>query len=250
MKKMGPDLIDILKAYPYFFANLLSILMLLTVGRIFLSRQHWRVMLLSGLFNAPCFPFLIFLEKEYWSPARFGGWMLGIEDVFCSFWVAALVWLMVALSWRNQIILNDQVRISWYRYRIICGISVILFLLWYVLGFGGMGSLLLACGAIAILLLIQNRKPWPLFIPGIFLYPVLYLMMLKIFFWIWPDFVKQWNPVSFWGASTFLGIPHGEIAWAFIFGAYWPLFIAYVLDFRFSLSKVTGNTTCRADITQ
>jgi len=247
---MGLNLIDIIKAYPYFFANLLWIFILLTAGTIFLSRQQWQVMVLSGLLNTPCFTFLIFLEKEYWMPVRFGGWMLGIEDVFCSFCVAALVWFAVVLPLRNQIIVNDQLQISWYRYRIICGISVILFLLCYLLKFGGVGSLLLACGIVATILLIRNRKLWSLFITGIFVYPLLYLVLLKFFFWIWPDFVKQWNPLSFWGATTFLGIPRGEITWAFIFGAYWPLLMAYVFDFRVSLSSFTKNTMCRAEITE
>jgi hypothetical protein len=243
-------LIEIIEDYPYFFANILSSLILLTAGRIFLSRQQWQLMILSGLLSVPCFPFLIFFEKEYWNPVRLGGWMLGIEDLFCSFWVAALAWFTVAMPLRNHIILNDQLRISWYRYRIICGISVILFLLLYLLEFGGMGSLLLTCGIVAILLLIRNRKLWPLFITGIFLYPVLYLVLLKYFYWIWPHFVKQWNPLSFWGGTSFLEIPRGEITWAVIFGAYWPLLMTYVLDFCFCLPGLTKNTTCRAEITE
>jgi len=247
---MESNLVDIIKAYPYLFANVLSILILLTAGRIFLSRQQWRVMILSGLLNAPCFPFLIFLEREYWSPIRLGGWMLGIEDVFCSFWVAVLGWFVVALLLHNQIVLNKQLRISWYRYRVVGGISAILFLLWYALKFSGMGSLILACGIVAALLLIRNKQAWPLFITGIFLYPVLYVVLLKFFFWIWPDFVKQWNPLSFWGTTTFLGVPRGEIVWAFVFGAYWPLLMTYVFDVRFSLFRLTENTTYRAEITE
>ena len=223
------NLIDILKAYPYFFASLLSVLILLTAGMILLTQQQWHVMILSGLFSVPCFPFLIFLEKEYWSPARLGGWVLGAEDVFCSFWVAAMVWFAVALPLRNKIVLNGGVRIFWRCYAIIAGISVSLFLLFYLMKFGGMSSLLLAYAVAATILVLQNRRPWPLSIAGILLFPILYLALVKLFFEIWPDFVHQWNALSFWG-STISGMPRGEITWAIIFGFYWPLSMAYVFN--------------------
>jgi hypothetical protein len=188
-------------------------------------------MVWSGLLNIPCFPFLVFLEKEYWTQVRFGGWILGVEDVICSFWVAAAVWLVVALPLGNQMLINGRIRIFWFRYFIMSSLSAFLFLSFYFMGFGGMGSLILACLIVTAFLLLRIRKPWLIFFTGIILHPVFYSLEVKLFFWFWPDFITQWNMRTIWG-SPILGIPLGETTWAVIFGAYWPLFMAYVFDLR------------------
>ena len=205
--------------------------MVLAVGRIFLSRQQSHIMTLSGLLSIPCFPFLVFLEKEYWTPVRFGGWILGVEDVLCSFWVAAVVWFVVALPLGNQMLINGRIQIFWLRYFMMACISEFLFLLFYFMGLGGMGSLFLAYLIVTAFLLLRIRKPWLLFLTGIILNPVLYFLQGKLFFWFWPDFITQWNTRTFWG-SPLLGIPLGETTWSVIFGAYWPLFMAYVFGLR------------------
>jgi len=38
--------------------------------------------------------------------------------------------------------------------------------------------------------------------------------------------------LTFSGGLMILGIPLGEIAWASIFGAYWPLFMMHILDLQ------------------
>jgi hypothetical protein len=225
--------IDFIKAYPYFFATFGGGLLVLVVGRIFLPRQQWHIMVWSGLLNIPCFPFLVFLEKEYWTQVRFGGWILGVEDVICSFWVAAMVWLVIALFLGNQMLIKGRIRIFWLRYFLMAYLSGFLFLLFYFTGFGGMGSLFLACLIVTAFLLFRIRNPWLLFLTGIILHPVFYSLEVKLFFWVWPDFINRWNMRTIWG-SPLLGIPLGETTWSVIFGAYWPLLMAYVFDLRLS----------------
>ena len=43
-----------------------------------------------------------------------------------------------------------------------------------------------------------------------------------------PAFVHEWNLAGAWGRRL-LGAPLGEIAWAAVFGAFWPTLLAQVL---------------------
>ena len=219
------------QAYPYLFTNIASFMIFVIGGRWILQKNHWRLMMICGALNAPCFPFLIFLENEYWNPVRVGGWILGVEDILCSFMVAVISWFVIAMSFGRRIKLPDKLTILWPRYRIIAGISVIIFLLCYLAGLKGMTSLLTACGSVAALLLLWKKERWPFALVGIAGFSVIYLVLVSIYFFIWPEFVLQRNTQAFWG-GLILGIPLGEIAWASIFGAYWPLFMMHILDLQ------------------
>ena len=158
---------DIINKYPYLFSTLLGTTILLVVGKIFLTRQQWRAMIWSGLFSSPCFPFLVFFEKEYWMPVRLGGWILGLEDMIVSFWVAALSWFTFALSQRNGMTLTLKIRIFDWRTLGIAYLSIFLFLLFYFMEFGGMNSLLFTLVVVAAVLIRRNKKPWLPFIARI-----------------------------------------------------------------------------------
>ena len=225
------SLIELFQSYPYLFTNLVSFLIFVVGGRWILQKHHWRLMVICGALNAPAFPFLIFLENEYWRPVRLGGWILGVEDILCSFMVAAMVWFVIGLLFGRRIALSDRLRIVWPRYRIIAGVSVLIFLLCYMVGLTGMTSLVLSCMIVTGLLLCRNRELWPIALVGLVGFTAVYLAIVRIYFFIWPDFVLQWNARGFWG-HLIGGVPLGEIAWALIFGAYWPLFMMHDLDLR------------------
>ena len=63
--------------HPYFFTNLLTLAGVHLAGYFLLDPMRNRLIILSGLINLTCFPFLVFLEGQYWEPVRFGGWALG-----------------------------------------------------------------------------------------------------------------------------------------------------------------------------
>jgi len=224
----------IIKIFPYLFAALLCLVVFLPAGKLLLTRDQWRVMILSGLANAASFPFIVFFETEYWNPIRLGGWIVGVEDLVCPFTMAAGGWLVVSLFFRNRIFAN--VHISWQRSRIMGSLSVGLFLLFYLMKLGGMTSLLLCCATFTVLLLINNKTLWPFALAGMVGIPPLYFLVVKVDFWLWPDFVSQWNKNNFWGA-TIMGLPRGEITWSMVFGAYWPLLTAHLFDVRFSKDR-------------
>lgn len=225
--------VDLLQTYPYLFTNIVSFLIFVVGGRWILRRDHWRAMMIGGALNAPCFPLLIFLENNYWHPLRLGGWILGIEDMLCSFMVAAISWFVIALTFGNRMTMPDNLKILWPRYRIIAGISVLLFLLFNLTGFIGMTSLVFTCTIVTAMLLFMKRELWPVALGGIIGFAVIYLVLVRIYFFVWPDFVLQWNMQTFWGRLIW-GMPLGEIVWACVFGAYWPVFMINVWNIHYS----------------
>ena len=65
-------------------------------------------------------------------------------------------------------------------------------------------------------------------------------------FLLWPGFITQWNPEGIWGAVV-LGLPRGEIAWAFAFGAFWPVFVGYVFDVRIERRERASGRVARLE---
>jgi hypothetical protein len=225
-----------IESYPYLFATVLMLLLCLIASRLLLTAAQFRATVLSGLLNAPCCIFMPLLEDRYWSPRRVGGWILGLEDLLCSFSVAAMAWLTVLLLLRGKVTLVATTPGFVRRFNIAAGMSVGLFLAYYVARFDPMSSLILALAAVAIFLQMMRKDLWPLALCGVFGFPTLYWLLLRAIFWFWPGFAVQWNPYSVWG-RTFLGVPLGEMAWATIFGAYWPLLVAYALGIQLAQSR-------------
>jgi hypothetical protein len=221
-------MLEFLRAHPYLCTNTISIAFLLITGWFVLSRVQWKMMVLCGLANTPCFPFLLFLENRYWSPVRLGGWALGIEDALCSFAVAAMAWFVVGLFFADRI----PFRVSWktllMRYAMVATVSGLTFLLLSsLMGLSGMTALLLTCLILAAILFLVRKSLWPVVLVSLLGFPLFYLSVVKVYFLIWPEFIHQWNSAPPWG-RTVLGIPLGEIAWSVVFSIYWPLFVLVI----------------------
>ena len=205
--------------------------MLAIAGKKLLSSQQNALVILSGLMNVPCFGFTVLFEGGYWTPVRLGGWVLGIEDVLCAYVLAAMAWF--ATVFRLRYISHEPIIffVVLRRYCIAAGISGVVFFPFYFLGVDVMTSFLLMCFFAGILLFVRLPQLRKLALGGIWKLPLLYLIIVKIYFLIWPDFAGQWNAASLWG-RLFFGLPFGEIAWAVGFGFYWPLFMGYVFKIK------------------
>jgi hypothetical protein len=203
---------------------------------------------LSGLANTPWFIFLVFLEGNYWSPKRLGGFLLGIEDVLISFLVGAMSWLLAAWPHRYRLGRNRLSGSSWRRYPLYtCPVAgVYLLLVWSRLGpmTALIVTLLLAWGV----LLLVRPKLWPLSLTGGLLFPLGYYLSVKLLYWIWPDSVQQWNLTVYWG-KLIAGVPVGELMWAICFGASWPLLVSCLFQVKV-LEKGLGIPTVQTSIAQ
>jgi hypothetical protein len=224
-------------AYPYLWASLLDLFVFTALGKLLLSKRQWRIMFATGLAGTAAFAFLILLETEYWTPRRLGGWVLGVEDLICSFFVAAMAWFSVAVFFGDRITFATPIRKFWLRYWGLAIASVSCFLvIFFVLGITGMSALILSTALIAFYLLARKFSLWPLALVGLLSFPVIYLGMTRFEFWLWPDFIDQWSKSFPWGKRV-LGLPLGEITWSIVFGVYWPLFTAYIFDAQLALKE-------------
>jgi hypothetical protein len=70
-------------------------------------------------------------------------------------------------------------------------------------------------------------------VAGLAGFMVFYPLVVKLQFAVWPNYLSYWNPGGTWGTLV-LGVPRGEIAWAAIMGAAWPVAIASALNVRFA----------------
>jgi hypothetical protein len=217
------------RTYPFLWATLFY-LGVLFLGIWSLPRGQQQMVVLSGLMNLPAAPFCRFLQGSYWAPTRLGGLPLGLEDILVSFLVAALAWLVAAWPFRHRPRKAQGPGSPWWRYALV-GTPTAGFYLLLVLfaGVDPMTSLLVSqvgAGG-ALLLLLPNL--WPLCVSGFLLCPPFYCLTIKLMYWIWPEFVYQWNLQTFWG-HLIGGIPLGEVVWVMVYGASWPVYVGYVFQ--------------------
>ena len=226
---MADAFLTFVGAHPYLFTNILSLLICLGVA--FGLRPQGKLILMGGLLSLPCFYLLAFFEDKYWNPVRIWNWAVGIEDILCSFDVGALVLIPAAVLFRNSISWGNRSDRAVKRFLAAGGAASALFLLLILSGLGPMGALIGTDLLMAFGLLLFRFRLWPLCLSGILGFPVLYYLIVRVYFLYWPGFIVQWNPEGPWG-KVLLGLPMGEIAWAMAFGSFWPLFVGYVLDVR------------------
>jgi len=217
--------------YPYLFSSIFLLIILILAGKIFLNPRRIRLVFLEGLASMPCFLFLLFFEGEYWNPARVGGGMVGIEDALISFAVGGWAWLVLLLSKRQKIIFDDPSREIHERFGLLAVISVALFLLFVLVGFQKMTSLILSNAIVGLFLFFRHGELRRLAIQGIWKFALFYFVSVKLIYFIWPDFVHQWNLSTFWG-TTVLGIHLGECSWALVYGFFWPMFFGCLLNVK------------------
>ena len=223
-----------IEEHPYFWANLLSIVWLTVLGAWWLDRSSFRLTVIAGLLNAPCFFLVVLLEGTYWTPKRLMPWPVDICDVLCAYAAAAMAWFSLTLARRRRLAADFAWRPFLVRYNVVAAASVGFFLIAVAAGCEGMAALLITCALVSIALVAWMRPMAGLALEGAARFTVLYLAVVKFYFILWPDFTKQWNPSPPLG-TLIAGIPLGEILWAPIFGAYWTLLM--VLVFRMRISR-------------
>jgi hypothetical protein len=109
-----------------------------------------------------------------------------------------------------------------------------LFLLLLRLGVNCVTATILSPPGLLIFLLWRRRSLWTLSLAGLTGFTPFYTLLVKLQFAVWPNYLSYWNPGGTWGTLLF-GVPRGEIAWAAIMGAAWPVAIASALNVRFAV---------------
>jgi len=160
---------------------------------------------------------------------------VGIEDIIFSFATGGIVWIIVSFSVGRNFSYNIAISTVIKRYLILgaLGISLI-FILFRSTKWGVMTEALVGIIIIGLILLVRFRfKSWRIAVAGSLLFTLYYSLITGFFLKLFPHSELYWNNNNFWGISVF-NVPLGEIVWAFVYGAVWPLAMAYVFDLNIS----------------
>ena len=209
--------------HPYLICNLLGLipLSLLYFG---LPKQRANIWM-AGLIWVPLMPLAIFHE-DYWNPVRLGNLRWGVEDALYLFNVTALAWAVTAGFVSLRFRLSVPKLIDWRRLAELISLGVPLTVIMFQLSLSGMTIQLIVNIVIALWLIIRCWSCWPLAVSGILLLPAIFLIELKFWLAIWPDFINAWYPTEPWG-SLIAGIPLGEIAFYLTSAIAFPLSVAF-----------------------
>ncbi|RQW79755.1 MAG: hypothetical protein EHM62_06205 [Methylococcus sp.] len=235
-----------LRTYPYLFANLLALVIILSAVRVCLPMAHRRLTLWMGLLLAPTFAYSPLLTRDYWEMVRLGGWPTGVEDLVCAFSLGTLGCFAGLILFRDRLTVaaRPAPRIA-YLLAVIAAAQVPYFGLG-LLGFSTLSALVSTQFLGAAILLALRPDLRQLALVNVAGLVVIYPMALSLFYWIWPDFVSCWKTTAPWGLRL-AGIPLGEMGWAASFGLVWPLIAGVVFDVRLAARPVTPREQPRVE---
>jgi len=218
--------------HPYLFANLPTLAAVILLPRMAPNRDFQRAAVFSGVACLPC-SLAELSYGEYWHPVLLGGMHYGLESLSFTYATGALAWLTAGL-WSIKRCTAGTRSFSAAFLRL-APWAIAVTAVYIALLLGGMNCLtasLVPSACLLLFLLVRRASLWRLALSGLASFTVVYLLAVRLDLAVWPDFVSYWNPTGPWGAR-FLGIPCGEMVWAAVFGAVWPVVIASALDIRF-----------------
>ncbi len=220
---------DFIKNHPYLIANIPWFFLLAIVVSLVRPENYRRLSLWSGLACLPCSILALIHNESYWNPIRLGNWPIGIEDLVFTFAAGTMGWLLAAWPFRYRLSINIRLSL-WVRRAGFTGMIFggLCLLLWQA-GINGLENTLLAGILILPVLLLRKPALWSLAGSGILLYLPIYALIVKIQLLIWPDYIQQWTLIGPFGI-IFLGVPVGELVYALVFAAVWPVYMAFVCD--------------------
>jgi hypothetical protein len=174
-----------------------------------------------------------FTLVTYWDPARIGSGSVGIEDFLFSFGAGVAVWMMVApFRFARAATPRADWRAGLRRYGLLSLVIPFCFLPLWLVGMNPMTALFLCLAISGLLALALRPDLWPLAWPGALALPPVYVLTILTGFRFFPDLTTIWHRDQIWGVPVLQAIPLGEIAWAFVYGAAWPVMVGYILDLR------------------
>lgn len=226
------EVLEFVKIHPYLFANLPALAAVILLPRLAPNRDYRKAAVFSGLACLPC-SLAEMTSGEYWHPVLVGGGHYGIESLIFTYVAGAAVWLTAALWNRDSCALGIRsFRMAFLR---LLPSALTVTAVYGGLWLGGMEcttATLLSSVGFMMFLLGRRLSLWRLALTGIASFTPVYVLTVKMQFAAWPDYISYWNFGGTWGTMIW-GIPRGEVAWAAMFGAAWPVVIASALDISF-----------------
>ena len=242
---MANVLLDFVWRNPYLFSNVPGLSIILFFAWRMRHRDYARAAVFSGLACIPC-SFAESASGEYWQPKLLGGMTWGFESVLFTFVSGATVWMIAAAASHKGCSIGVSTFGEVFRRMTPGALAVTaLFLLLLRLGVNCVTATVLSPLGLLIFLLWRRKSLWRLSLAGLAGFTPFYTLLVRLQFAVWPDYISYWNPGGTWG-TLFFGVPRGEIAWAAIMGAAWPVAIATALDVRFATHAMAAKPVTSA----
>lgn len=223
---------EILKTYPYFFANLPMLILCAVFPMLLRDGKAMRTAYYSGLGCMPCSLAALLYNDRYWQPVRLGLLPYGIEDLMFAYIVGIMIWMSVWWLLHEELLIGAaSIPKAIVRLLPVGAVSGVLAAALYAAGIDPMTTVLAAGCALVISLLCWRKSLWKLSAAGGIIFPLFYIPIMNLHFHFWPQYALYWNPRGPW-AGLFLGIPVGEVIWSIMFGALWPALVAIALNIR------------------
>jgi hypothetical protein len=209
----------------------LSLVLLLTaaIGYGLLADQR-RAMMISALMSAPwAFASIVFVP-DYWNPVRVACFLTGPEDIIFSFSNGVIVWAVAVLPLRGKIAININLRRMLKRACLLSLLGFVITMSLWLFGLKIITAVVISTSVtVALLFFWLCRDFRILCVWGAIGFTLFYGILICMGIMFFPHFLKQWNLANLSGILIF-NVPIEEFIWAFVFGACWPLYIAYILD--------------------
>lgn len=187
-------------------------------------------MLVSGLLSAPFAFYSPLFVPEYWRPERLMVLVTGCEDLVFSFANGVIVFGLGAGALPPAKVWIEKLRPRPLRFVIPCLLVFPAMIGLKAVGLGTMAATLICISLVCLFCLINQRlKTINLSLVAGAGFGLLYLLVLRLSLSIFPEMNTWWASnglAGIWG----WGVPLGEILWAVMFGATWPLFMVWTLD--------------------
>ncbi len=223
-----------LSDYPYLCWCLL--LTAIFVLFFFLAKRFRKVMLWGGSASAMFSLSAVFFVPDYWNPVLVIQAPIGLEDMLFSFANGGIVAFISFSAFRDRIRFNYSLSGLLIKYLFCTNLGALLCYFFYRAGVPVMTCCLLAMPVVGVVLLVINRRHWPLSLIGALGFTLLYMAVTGLLSLRFPTFYRQWTMENLLGLR-FLGFPVEEYFWAFGFGAVFPLILASAMGITWVTRK-------------
>jgi len=217
--------------YPYLLGSLILLLIAILLF-VFLPR-HRELLAYAFLFSIPSGLLSYLFVPAYWNPRFTFHYLSSPEDLMFSASTGTIACAIAFVSFGAQRTMRLDVRKALRRIAatLIAMLLTLEILLHSIFDATDVMRVVLATMAlVGVYVLSRHRELLRLSVisaTGFLLFYGVWLGSLKLT--IWPHLLEAWNPAAQL-PFLILGLPAFELAWAFLFGAVWPVFFVWCCE--------------------
>jgi hypothetical protein len=209
-----------------------SIIVVAVALTAFFWRSQRSMIVLSAVLAAPHALSSLLLVPHYWQPRSVFPIGIAFEDILFMIGVGGMAWIFSASAVRSRLCVTLHPRRITNRYlSVLAGCAVVGFSMILVPSRWRMSAILLTMAVVVALAVVVRRELWPMAVSGFAFSGASYALAMIAGSLAWPEFMALFRSENLWGPEV-AGVPLEEIVWAFLFGPFWALVMALIVDAR------------------